>query len=250
MKPYTYLIKHKPTGLVYYGVRTANKVDASKDLWKEYFTSSKKVHTLLEETGHDSFEIEIRKEFDTAEQAIAWEIKVLKRCKVLEDERWINANVAGYILPTDEIRAKISQFHKGKTKSEEHRRKISEANKGKPNTHCKTDEYRKMMSNITSGSGNGMYGKKHSLETLAKISAKNKGKPAVNKGKPMSEEQKRKQSEIMSGRKQDPALVRQRAETLKAKQLKRERKECPHCKQLMPVNIYARYHGDKCKFKS
>jgi hypothetical protein len=108
MKPYTYLIKHKPSGLVYYGVRTANKVDATNDLWKEYFTLSKKIHTLIEETGADSFEFEIRKEFETAKQAVAWEVQVLKRCKVLEDSRWINANVAGYILPTEEIRAKIS----------------------------------------------------------------------------------------------------------------------------------------------
>lgn len=249
MKPYTYLIKHKPTGLVYYGVRTANKVEAENDLWKEYFTSSKKIHTLLEETGQDSFEIEIRREFDTPEQAIAWEIKVLKRCNVLHDERWINANVAGYILPTEEIRAKISQFHKGKTKSKEHRKKISLANKGKEKRPL-TEHEKETLSQIMSGEGNPMYGKKHSAETLEKISAKLKGRPSTQKGKPMSEEQKRKQSEIMRGRKQDPDVVRQRAETLKSKKLKRERKICPHCSKDMPVNIYARYHGDKCKFKS
>ena len=40
MKPYTYLIKHRPTGKVYYGFRSANKVDPEQDLWQHYFTSS------------------------------------------------------------------------------------------------------------------------------------------------------------------------------------------------------------------
>lgn len=249
MKPYTYLIKHKPTGLVYYGVRTANKVEAENDLWKEYFTSSKKIHALIEETGQDSFEIEIRKEFDTPEQAIAWEIKVLKRCNVLHDERWINANIAGYILPTEEIREKISQFHKGKTKSKEHRKKIGLANKGKEKRPL-TEAEKENLSQIMSGKGNPMYGRKHSKETLEKISSKLKGKPAYNKGKPMSKDQKRKQSEIMRGRNISVEHKNKIAETLKSKGLKRSKKHCPHCHQDIAVNGYARYHGDRCKFKS
>jgi ribosomal protein S27AE len=248
MKPYTYLIKHKPTGLVYYGVRTANKVDAENDLWKEYFTSSKKIHALIEETGTESFEIEVRREFDSIEAASAWEVQVLKRCKVLEDLRWINANVAGYIFATEEIRAKISAFHKGKPKSEEHKQKISEANKGKEKRPL-TEEEKETLSQIMKGEGNPMFGKKHSSETLAKISAARKGQPghpAWNKGIPTSEETKIK----MRGRKDDPAVIKQRAETLKAKKLKREKKECPHCSKIIPVNIFARYHGDRCKNKS
>ena len=250
MKPYTYLIKHKPTGQMYYGVRTANKLDPINDLWKEYFTSSKKVHALIEETGQDSFEVEIRREFNTAEEAVAWEIKVLRRCNVLEDSRWLNANIAGHIPATKEVRAKISAFHKGRTKSEEHRKKISRANKGKKNDHAKTPEYRKMMSEMKTGAGNAMFGKKHSAETLAKISAIRKGQPAHNKGKPMSEEQKRKQSEIMRGRNISEEHKAKISAGLKAKNMKRNKKHCPYCQQDIPVNIYARYHGDKCKQKS
>lgn len=250
MKPYTYLIKHKPTGFVYYGVRTANKVEAVNDLWKEYFTSSKKIHALMEETGQDSFDIEIRKEFSSVEKAIEWEVKVLRRCKVLEDERWINANVAGYILPTGEIRAKISAFHKGKPKTEEHKQKMSAAHKGKKNDHCKTDSYRKKMSEVKSGEGNGMYGKKHSAETLAKISAAKKGQVTHQKGKPRTDEQKQKQREKMLGRKVDSEVLARRIATVKSLGLKRDKKECPHCSKVIPVNIFARYHGDRCKFKS
>jgi len=132
MKPYTYLIKHRPTGKVYYGYRSANRVDPCDDLWKQYFTSSPGVQKLIEETGADSFDVEVRRVFETKEQASNWETRVLRRCQVLEDNRWLNQNIAGYIVPTEESRKKISNFHKGKAKSEEHRQKMREAQKGKP----------------------------------------------------------------------------------------------------------------------
>ena len=132
MKPYTYLIKHIPTNTVYYGVRSANIKEPQEDLWDDYFTSSPKVHALIEEYGKDSFVTEIRKVFETKEKAVAWETTVLRRCKVLEDSKWINQNVAGYIIPTEESRKKISDYHKGKPKSEEHKKHLSESQKGKP----------------------------------------------------------------------------------------------------------------------
>ena len=127
MKPYTYLIRHKPTDRVYYGVRTANKHEPQEDLWHQYFTSSPKIQQLIEETGQDSFDVEIRRVFKTKEQAVAWETRVLRRCRVLEDERWINQNVAGYIVPTEESRKKISDYHTGKAKSQEHKKNLSES---------------------------------------------------------------------------------------------------------------------------
>ena len=195
MKPYTYLIKHRPTGKVYYGYRSANKVNAVDDLWKKYFTSSPKIQQLIEETGADSFDVEIRRIFETKEQASAWETKVLRRCGVLNDERWINQNVAGYIVPTEESRKKISDYHKDKPKSEAHRKKISQSQKGKSKTSLayQTAEYKQLMSKLKSGSGNGRFGKEVTEETRRRISEAKKGKQiAHNKGKPMSEEQKAK----------------------------------------------------------
>lgn len=189
MKPYTYLIKHRPTGKVYYGFRCANKTEPHEDLWKQYFTSSSKIQQLIEETGVDSFDIEIRRVFESKEQAVLWETKVLRRCKVLEDDRWINQNVAGYIVPTQESRKKISDFHKGKAKSEEHREKIRQGNIGKKKPP-RTDEYKALMSTLKSGVNNPMYGKGCTPERAAKIGAANKGKVPANKGVPMSEEQK------------------------------------------------------------
>jgi hypothetical protein len=192
MKPYTYLIKHRPTGKVYYGVRSANRVEPADDLWNHYFTSSPKIQQLIEETGKDSFDVEVRQVFDSKEQAVLWETRVLRKCKVLEDDRWINQNVAGYIVPTEESRKKISDYHKDKPKSDEHRQKLSAAQKGKPKVNSKnqTPEYRALMSKLKSGVNNPMYGKGCTPERAAKIGAANKGKVPANKGVPMSEEQK------------------------------------------------------------
>ena len=191
MKPYTYLIKHRPTNKVYYGFRSANKVEPHEDLWKQYFTSSPKVQQLINETGVDSFDVTIRRIFETKEQAINWEAKVLRRCKVLTDDRWINQNVAGYIMPTEESNRKISEFHKGKPKTEEHKEKIRQSNLGKKRAP-RSNEYKVKMSAAKSGVNNPRYNANVSEETRRKIGAANKGKVPINKGKPMSEEQKAK----------------------------------------------------------
>jgi hypothetical protein len=193
MKPYTYLIKHRPTGQVYYGVRSANKVDPHEDLWNKYYTSSPKVQRLIEETGKDSFDVEVRRVFETKEQAVAWETKVLRRCKVLHDPKWINQNVAGYIIPTAESNKKISDFHKGKLKSELQKEKIRESNIGKNKGKRPTAEHRLKNSNANKGQNNPRFGAIVSEETRRKISEAKKGKQvAHNKGVPMSEEQKAK----------------------------------------------------------
>jgi hypothetical protein len=251
MKPYTYLIKHRPTGQVYYGVRSANKVDPHEDLWNKYYTSSPKVQKLIEETGKESFDVEVRRVFETKEQAVVWETKVLRRCKVLHDPKWINQNVAGYIIPTEESNKKISDFHKDKPKSDEHRLNLSLSQKGKPKVNSKnqTPEYRALMSKLKSGENNPMYGKGCTPERAANISAAKKGKPAANKNVPMSEEQKEK---IRATKAANPTKMS--AESIArrvAKQTgqKREKLFCPHCKKDIAVGWYNR-HGDKCKHRT
>ena len=191
MKPYTYLIKHRPTGKVYYGFRSANKLDPHEDLWKYYFTSSPRVQQLIKETGADSFDVEIRRVFESKEQASAWETRVLRRCNVLKNDQWINQNIAGYIVPTEESNRKISEFHKGKPKTDEHKEKIRQSNLGKKRAP-RSNEYKVKMSAAKSGVNNPRYNADVLEETRRKIGAANKGKVPINKGKPMSEEQKAK----------------------------------------------------------
>jgi hypothetical protein len=66
----------------------------------------------------------------------------------------------------------ISNVHKGKVYDAETRKKISKAKIG---IKC-PDYLKEHFSNMYSGKGNPNYGKKHSSETLAKISAGTKGK--------------------------------------------------------------------------
>ena len=247
MKPYTYLIKHRPSGKVYYGFRAANKVDAEQDLWQHYFTSSPGVQQLIEETGRDSFDIEVRRVFETKEQAVVWETRVLRRCKVLHDDRWINQNVAGYIVPTEESRKKISEFHKDKPKTEEHKKNLSESQKGKPKVNSKnrTPEYRALMSKLKSGPNNPMYGKGCTEERARKIGEANKGKVPANKGVAMTEEQKAKirATKLANPTKMSAEAIARRSEKIRGQ--KREKLYCPHCDRHIARGWYHR-HGPRC----
>lgn len=90
--PYTYLITNKTTGLKYYGVRTA-KDCFPEDLWKQYFTSSKKVHELINKYGKEDWVIEIRRIFTSPDKAIIWEGKILK--KIYNNDDYLNRNWNG-----------------------------------------------------------------------------------------------------------------------------------------------------------
>ena len=230
IKPYTYLIKFKPTGKYYYGSRVKNvklKRSPEEDLMLEYTTSSKNINALIEEHGIDAFEWQIRKTFDTVEKAILWEQKVLKRCRVLErQDIWLNGNVAGHILATPESCQKISEFHKGKPKSAEHKEKIRVSNLGKKRAP-RSEEYKAKMSIAKSGVNNPRYGVVVSEETRKNISEAKKGKPAKNKGIPMTAEQKAKISA---------------AKLANAKYI-----TCEHCGKTCIEKMHKRFHGNRCR---
>lgn len=116
--PYTYLIKHKSSGLCYYGVRFAEGCSPS-DLFTTYFTSSKIIHRIIKKEGVDSFEYEIRKVFSSSRKAQEWELRVLKKLKVPNNEKLFNK---GLCTPPN---------HSGIKKTKEHREKISVSNLGK-----------------------------------------------------------------------------------------------------------------------
>jgi hypothetical protein len=92
--------------------------------------------------------------------------------------------------------------------------------------------------------------KPFSKEWRGKLSASKQGENNNRFGINVSEDTKKKISESLSGRKQDPEVVVRRAETQRALNMKREKKQCPHCNQLVAVNGYARWHGDNCKLKT
>ena len=67
------------------------------------------------------------------------------------------------------------------------------------NSVYRTPEFRQKMSQLTSGSNNGMYGKKHTEESKQKMSINSKGKNIGEKngmyGKHHTEESRKKNSE-------------------------------------------------------
>jgi hypothetical protein len=83
----------------------------------------------------------------------------------------------GIKIHTEEHKLNLSnkmsgnQYTKGRKLSEEHKKRISEKSKGRK----VTDEVKKKISKKNSGDKNGMYGKKHTKDSLQKISDNSKG---------------------------------------------------------------------------
>ena len=73
------------------------------------------------------------------------------------------------------------------------------------------------------------------------------GEGNPNYGKTASKETRAKQREKAIGRKQSAETIKAKADAVRGS--KREKKHCPHCDQMIAVNTYPRFHGDKCKKK-
>lgn len=138
--PYTYLVKHKPTGRVYYGVRFARGCHPT-DLWESYFTSSKYVQELIEQDGPESFECEIRRTFKRRRDARNWEAKVLKRLRVVDKDHWLNKSDVESIYY--EIHPQL-----GKPLTEERKANISKAKKGKKIAPCSPERATKISKTL------------------------------------------------------------------------------------------------------
>lgn len=106
---------------------------------------------------------------------------------------------------SEETKQKISKSSKGRIFSKEHKRKIAEKSKG--NKACfgmklwwpngRSEEVKKKISDKnkikSKGENNGMYGKKHSPETIEKLRLAKIGKPNIkSRGRKMSDETKQK----------------------------------------------------------
>ena len=141
MKPYTYLIGWSKQNLWYYGSRYAKKCDPS-DLWVKYFTSSHEVKKLREAIGEPDV-IQVRRTFETVDQALQWEQKVISRMNMMKKSEWLNLGNAGreFKITTEHLEIKSKKYtgagnpNFGKTHTPEARKRISEARKRKGGTH-------------------------------------------------------------------------------------------------------------------
>lgn len=108
--PFTYLIGWSKLNKWYYGVRI--KPDTTPaDLWSTYFTSSNIVKHYRKIYGEPDT-VKVRRIFDTKEQALLWEHKVLRRLRVKKRNEWLNIS-HGYgdthsLTQTEQSKQKIS----------------------------------------------------------------------------------------------------------------------------------------------
>jgi hypothetical protein len=126
---YTYIIKC-PNGKSYYGYRSANRVSPEDDLWKVYFTSSKRIKELREQYDDAEFDASVDKTFKTAEEAHEYETKFLTENDCVHSDDWLNEGCFPVFVMTDETKKKLSEAQKGKKLSDDTKKKMSEAHKG------------------------------------------------------------------------------------------------------------------------
>jgi len=173
--PYTYLLKHIPTGLVYYGCRYAKGCDPS-EFWAKYKTSSKYVKNLIDQYGSDTFQYEIRKVFNSTESARIWESRVLKRLKVVSREIFINRTDNISISGEDAERGR-----KNRISTEKHKNAVAEVGKSNKNRKLSLETKNKISEYLIGNKRK--LGKKESEYTKLKKSLSKLGKPSGMLGK-------------------------------------------------------------------
>jgi hypothetical protein len=234
--PYTYILEWVKENKRYIGVRWAKGCHPG-DLWSEYFTSSEYVKEYVRLNGKPDI-ILIDRVFYTPEEAMRREQELQYKYNVRDNPDFLNKNIAGVWNHNDpEIKKKrmetwnktpkkhtpewiawVTEFHRTRPRSPETNRRISAAKKGVP----VKQEHRLKC-------GNAMRGKKHSLETLAKMSESHKGNKSRT-GQTISEETKEK--------------MRASSQRLKNKVV-----TCPHCDKVGGEGGMIRWHFDNCRSK-
>lgn len=223
---YFYLIRHKASGKFYAG-SSYKKTCNPDQFWKTYFTSSKIIHSIINDEGKDSFEILeiIPRPLDDAR---LYEQVFLTSVDAKSNSMWFNktngnqhANIGS---PSYETRLKQSNKMKNKPLSDLHRQKLSEAGKGR----VFSAEHKLKLS----------------ISHKGKISP-NKNKQSPNKGIPISEETKAKISLSNKGKIHSSESKMKHSTTMKLA----PRLTCPHCNKIGDVSNMKRWHFDKCSSK-
>lgn len=176
-----YVHINKINGKRYYGI---TKLEVNRR-WRngKGYKSQQYFYRAICKYGWNNFEHIILFDNLTKEEACLLEQMYIALYDTNNREKGYNETTGGENYNhTEESRKKLSEAHKGKTRSEESRRKQSEANKGKNNP---------------------FYGKNHSEETRKKMSENHvdfKGENHPNYGKHLSEESRKKISEAKKGK--------------------------------------------------
>ena len=217
-----YKITNTVNGKSYIGKTTR---DAVKTRIRDHLRGkgSQPVKDAIEKYGQDAFTYEILHDGIIPEFLDDLEKEVIAKFNTVAPHGYNLTEGGDGGSYCEETRRKISEAHKGKKLSEEHRRKISEAHTGEKHhffgkSHL--EESKQKMSEAHKGhvpwnKGKPLSeehsrkhaevhkGRKHSEESKQKMSEAHKGHIPWNKGKkgkPLSEEARRKISESLKGR--------------------------------------------------
>lgn len=221
-KPYTYHIAWSKYDIHYYGVRFAKNCNPC-DLWKTYFTSSKKVAAHRKLMGEPDI-VEIRKVFDTAHQARLWEAEVIRRLHAPSKKNWLNMSDHN-----DRF------YHEGPRgpRNKEHQRKLQESRVGwkLSDTHkAKLNEGRRKSKNSpehTAAVVASRIGSKHTQESKKKMSEARKRYYKQNPDKIIkrtwTDEQRKANGDMKRGSKWSPEQKARHSERIKQMWAKRKK---------------------------
>ena len=235
---YVYKTTNKENGKYYVGVHKSENIQNDSYLGSGYILAK-----AIEKYGKESFTREILFEFETPEEAFEKEREIVNE-EFVKNEQTYNIALGGHggnIVGnhSEETKKLISELHKGKTLTEDHKLKIGIGVKESIDyqNYIHSEENSKRVSLMRTGQTHSEEtkqhlsevhtGKTHSEETKIKMSEN-----SANKGVPKSEEFKEHLSELFKGRtnewnqitNKDPEKIRKTAE--KHTGMKRSEEAC------------------------
>jgi NUMOD3 motif len=253
---YIYLTTNNITKQQYVGDRTSY-VNPEKD--NRYLGSGVEIKKALNEYRRINFSKIILEQFKTRQEAGEKQGYYIRLYKTHISQggyniQWDGGNCYGERTHSKETKEKITKFLTGRKQSNETKQKRSESLKG----HVESEETRKKI-------GLKNKGKKRSKETIKKLSDSHKGKTPWMKGKHHTEKSKEKSRQSHIGKKDTDETKKRKKIAFSGEKnpmfgkrgtnhpcfgSKRKRITCEYCNQIIASNLYARFHGDKCKHKN
>jgi len=221
-----YLVRNIQNGKVYVG-QTIRTID---ERWKIHIRDARRgstlyFHSAIRKYGAESFSIERLQICRSLEQLNKAEKKFIEKNESCNPRFGYNHRTGGEnSMPTLSARQRMSEAHRGKRLSDDHRQQQSEGRKG----HSTSAETRSKISLALRGHG-------CSVATRNRISASNTGRPLseghkkklskLGIGHEVSEETRRKLSVVLTGRKRSAEHGQHLSEALRGRKLSVEHRQ-------------------------
>lgn len=231
-----YNIIYKTTNLItgksYIGSHSTNRIDDG------YLGSGSRILSSIKKYGRKNFKREIIKYCDSIIEARLLEEKFIKEYNTLSPKGYNISETGGMGLyggtHSLETREKLRKSHTGRKRdfSEDHKKRLSESSKNWHETIGMSKDTKEKISSK-------LRGKKHSDESIENYKRGNANK---NLGRNPSPETISKIKKKLEGRFITPEWKDRISEGSR-----NSRVVCEFCGKEIPLNVYNRVHGKKCK---